>query len=1275
MTTHISRRRFPILFAAMAALALAMTLLFSPVRAQEGSAPDKPRGLEATAAHGQVVLTWNDPQDESITGYVILRRNRDTDAKGHFDELAADTGTAAATYTDASVAAETRYTYRIKAINQYGASERSRWYHIDTPAAPDPPEPVNSPATGAPAISGTVQVGEELTAGTSGIADEDGLENAAFSYQWLAEGSDISGATARTYTLSNSDEGKAIRVKVSFTDDAGNEEELTSAATDAVVVVAEPSEPPDRPTGLSATATHDQVTLTWEDPSDDSITGYVVLRRNRDTDAKGHFDVLAADTGTVAATYTDASVAAETRYTYRIKAINQYGASERSRWYHIDTPEAPPPDTPPERTNNPATGSPAITGTARVGETLTVNTSGIADEDGLEDAAFSYQWLANSTAISGATASTYTPVEADEGNAVTVQVNFTDDAGNDETLTSAPTDAVAAAEPTEPPAQPTGLIATATHHSVTLTWDDPEDDSITGYVILRRIPGVDPDGQFDELVSDTGTAAATYTDDSVAAETRYTYRIKAINEHGTSERSRWFHIDTPAAPEPEPGPADQAPANLTTALAGGQVVLTWNAPAEDADAVTGYQVLRAEGQSGLATLVSDTGSTATTYTDATVASSGASYAYRVKAIRDGERSGTSNEARVQLTPASPTGLTAETVAYNTVTLTWDEPGNDDSITGYVVMRLDLVRSDMVTLAADTGTADTAYTDETVEPSTLYFYYLMAINPGGESELSDHAVAHTPEAPDPALFAPSNLTVELVDGRVSLGWDAPAEDAGSVTGYEILRARGWDDSVVLVADTGSAATAHTDDTADAPGESYAYTVRAVRNGERSQASGEAVIQLPEPPPSAPAGLIASFGAGGIFLNWQAPVEDAATVTGYEVLCAQGERELTILVADTGNAATAYTDATAGGTSERYAYRVRAIRGGERSADSNEARVQLPPAAPRLVNSAAASDLVLLSWADPSDDSVTGYRILRRRAIADQASDFVTLADDTGSAEPAYADDTVENGRVYVYRVLAIGPGGVSEPSRDVRIRTFAPVAPPDRPRGLPSQGTPQPRQSVSEPSGEDCADGPATTCRAAVGGSVTGNIGNNTDIDAFAVYLEAGYQYQIDLEGDDTSQGTLADPHIGGVYEVRDDDTFQSVGRPGDTQDNNSGEGKNARLTFTSSTTKTYYIIAQGRPGQNVTGTYRLSVLGKAGSGYGRYMPLEGRLQPGGTLSGTLGVPTSSGIFSYYFALEDLEVGRYTVDFGTGGIHSIHHFLTDRERSDSVDLEDTWIIVD
>ena len=152
--------------------------------------------------------------------------------------------------------------------------------------------------------------------------------------------------------------------------------------------------------------------------------------------------MLVASTGSAATSYTDNTVSAETRYTYRIKAINGAGTSERSRWRHIDTPAAPVPD------------------------------------------------------------------------------------------------------------KPTGLEATASHGQGVLTWDDPERRL---HHRLRDPAGAsatnDTGGDFSVLVARTrARAATTYTDDTVAASTTYTYRIKAINEHGTSERSRWYHIDTPAAP-------------------------------------------------------------------------------------------------------------------------------------------------------------------------------------------------------------------------------------------------------------------------------------------------------------------------------------------------------------------------------------------------------------------------------------------------------------------------------------------------------------------------------------------------------------------------------------------------------------------------------------------------------------------------------------------------------------------------------------------------------
>ena len=95
----------------------------------------------------------------------------------------------------------------------------------------------NSSATGQPTISGTLTVGQTLTADTSGIVDSDGLTNVTYSYQWLtSRDAEIDGATSSTYTVQLSDNGKVIKVRVTFTDDGGSDESLTSEGTSAAVV-------------------------------------------------------------------------------------------------------------------------------------------------------------------------------------------------------------------------------------------------------------------------------------------------------------------------------------------------------------------------------------------------------------------------------------------------------------------------------------------------------------------------------------------------------------------------------------------------------------------------------------------------------------------------------------------------------------------------------------------------------------------------------------------------------------------------------------------------------------------------------------------------------------------------------------------------------------------------------------------------------------------------------------------------------------------------------
>ena len=133
----------------------------------------------------------------------------------------------------------------------------------------------NTAATGAPAITGTAAVGQVLAVDLTGIEDADGLTNVSYSYQWvrvdadgLSNPADIADATDATYTLVDADLGKTLKVRVTFDDDAGNTETLTSAATATVTPAAGA---PGSPTNLSATVGVGQVVLVWQHPPGEGI--------------------------------------------------------------------------------------------------------------------------------------------------------------------------------------------------------------------------------------------------------------------------------------------------------------------------------------------------------------------------------------------------------------------------------------------------------------------------------------------------------------------------------------------------------------------------------------------------------------------------------------------------------------------------------------------------------------------------------------------------------------------------------------------------------------------------------------------------------------------------------------------------------------------------------------------------------------------------------------------------------------------------------------------
>ena len=528
----------------------------------QATPPGAPQNLTAAVNDdGSITLTWDAPDDDSVTGYQILRR-RPTEGEDDLLVYVEDTGSTATTFSDTSVKAGIRHVYRVKAINRTSLSQQSNNVSVEPPELPR-----NTPATGQPTINGMVQVRETLTAYVSGIADADGLNEAVFNYRWLADGVSIEGATGGSYTLAADDEGKTIRVLVSFTDDAGNPESVKSDPTAGVSAEESeepqeseqpqepqeneeeegPQEPPPSPRNLTAEVNDDgSITLTWDAPDDDSVTGYQILRR-RPTEGEDDLLVYVEDTGSTATTFSDTSVKAGIRHVYRVKAINGTGLSQQSNYVNVEPPELPQ--------NTPATGQPTINGMVQVRETLTAYVSGIADADGLNEAVFNYRWLADGVNIEGATGASYTLAADDEGKTIRVQVSFTDDAGNPESVKSDPTAGVSAEEseepqeneeeegPQEPPPSPRNLTAAVNDDgSITLTWDAPDDDSVTGYRILRRRPTEGEDVLL-VYVEDTGSTATTFSDTRVKAGIRHVYRVKAINRTGLSQQSNYVRVE------------------------------------------------------------------------------------------------------------------------------------------------------------------------------------------------------------------------------------------------------------------------------------------------------------------------------------------------------------------------------------------------------------------------------------------------------------------------------------------------------------------------------------------------------------------------------------------------------------------------------------------------------------------------------------------------------------------------------------------------------------
>ena len=561
------------------------------------------------------------------------------------------------------------------------------------------PRPPNNAATGSLGIAGAVQVGQTLSADTSGISDADVIVASTFAYQWIVndgtDDTDIQDATGATHTLGADDEGKTIKVKVSFTDEVRYEESLTSAPTATVA---------SQDSSFTATThdvpeSHDGATefvfeLRFNEEPGSSFS-YAKLRNDNAFTVTGgsvsnvrrleagknvRWEITVTPSGDAAVSV---SLPATTDCAAEGAICNMRNMKLSSALeFAVSGPGTSNQQSPPE--NSAATGAPTINGTARVGDTLTANTTGIADSDGVVNVSFTYQWLADDTEISGATGSSYTVAAADEGKVIKVTVSFTDDGGNAESLTSAATAAVAL------PALrlQTPAVDGAT---LTLTYNNDLDEGVTlptstftvtvasntrsvssvsvsGRAVTLTLASAVASGEAvtvsyarpsgSSFIRDTlGNRAGSFSDETATNNT--------ADSTDTSQRS-----DTSEQEAQVPG----TPQNLRATTGNSEeLAVSWDAPSSDGGSeITGYKVQwkASSGSWDTPADVSETTVTATAHT-ITGLTDGTEYDVQVLAVNSEGAGDASSQATA--TPVNPTPLTATT---------HDAPSSHDGSTAF-----------------------------------------------------------------------------------------------------------------------------------------------------------------------------------------------------------------------------------------------------------------------------------------------------------------------------------------------------------------------------------------------------------------------------------------------------------------------------------------------------------------------------------------------------------------------------------------------------------------
>jgi Ca2+-binding RTX toxin-like protein len=284
------------------------------------------------------------------------------------------------------------------------------------------------------------------------LVDPDGIKSV--SYQWFSNGVAIPSATKATYALTSVDVGNIISLQFTWVDNLGNIYHAQPQFTKAVTAATN-----HKPTGtltISGTTEVGQTLTANNALTDADGMGKAVNYEWNKTDDIHYWSVQNGTQSTYTLTESDIGKRIFVQVSYTdLKGNAELRSSDNETGFVTvskggsDSAVIPNETTPiddgyySDGENYEPTGEILITGETKVGKTLSIDVSKIADEDGLGE--FSYQWLSDGIEIENANDTTYQLNSTNIGKKISVSVFYIDGAGYDEYVVSPETVAIKSA--------------------------------------------------------------------------------------------------------------------------------------------------------------------------------------------------------------------------------------------------------------------------------------------------------------------------------------------------------------------------------------------------------------------------------------------------------------------------------------------------------------------------------------------------------------------------------------------------------------------------------------------------------------------------------------------------------------------------------------------------------------------------------------------------------------------------------------------------------------